>query len=171
MFWLVGFAPFLIRNFTHLSFTGWSLKTEKAKFWKHWRILHLGSPHQRWMWLERKMIGIVGSITNCSVLEQGSLQSVPAWRRARSQARYRYSKCYSHKTREFFVRIYFLSEQWRIQQKGSPEGFTKPVLQEYVVIFCSCRPNPTSVKKTLFPREMRRYGRDPFIPSLLCWID
>ena len=41
--------------------------------------------------------------------------------------------------------------------KGTAEGFTKPILQEYVVIFCIVRPNPNSVKR-LFSLEECRCG-------------
>ena len=39
--------------------------------------------------------------------------------------------------------------------KDTAEGFTKPFLQEYVVIFCIVRPNPNSVKKLFSSKECR----------------
>ena len=41
--------------------------------------------------------------------------------------------------------------------KDTAERFTKPILQEYVVILCIVRPNPNSVKK-LFSSEACRSG-------------
>ena len=38
--------------------------------------------------------------------------------------------------------------------KDTAEGFTLPILQEHVVIFCIVRPNLNSVKKVLFLERM-----------------
>ena len=43
--------------------------------------------------------------------------------------------------------------------KGTAEGFTKPILQKYVVIFCIVRPNPYSVKKLFSSKECRSGAR------------
>ena len=56
--------------------------------------------------------------------------------------------------------------------KDTAEGFTKSILQKYVVIFCIVRPNPISVKK-LFSLKECRSGAMTSNPqfSFLCCLD
>ena len=51
--------------------------------------------------------------------------------------------------------------------KGTAEGFTKPILLEYVVIFCIVRPNPNSLKN-LFSSEECRSGARTSNPQFFC---
>ena len=49
--------------------------------------------------------------------------------------------------------------------KGTAEGFTKPILQEYAVIFCIVRQNSNSVKSSFHQKNVE-VEQGPVIPSL-----
>ena len=54
--------------------------------------------------------------------------------------------------------------------KNTAEGFSKPIMQEYVVIFCILKPDPNSVKIS-FSRKNLDVEQGPVIPSFLCCLD
>ena len=52
--------------------------------------------------------------------------------------------------------------------KYKVKGFTKSVLQEYVVIFCKLQTEPYLSNKAIFPRGMQRWEREIRNPQFNC---
>ena len=63
---------------------------------------------------------------------------------------YRYTKCYAHKTGEFFKGFSSF-----LTVKDPTEGFAKSVLQEYALIFCKLQIKPKLSRKSFFPRGIK----------------